>query len=341
MDFALLLISLLLAAILGFAARRASVCTVLAVAEVLSTRRAHILLSFLKTVLWVLAVTLPLIWLMPAGPVTGQGWVLSIHALVGGFLFGVGAGLNGGCAFSTLWKLGTGQLKMLATLAAFTLGAAAYLLLVEAAVLPAADPVPLSYAMPETWAYVLLAGLGLWALWEALRLWRTRPAGSGWKALIFADIYRLSTAAALLGLTSGVLYALHGTWTFTSSLRSGVAGLMGTGAGPSAVRWALFAAMLAGMALAAWQSGAFRLVWRPSRAWARNMAGGLLMGLGAGMAAGGNDVLLLHSIPGLSPHAVPTFAALLLGIACVLTLDRLIRGTFMRVDCGGDRCSAD
>ena len=260
--------------------------------------------------------------------------------MAGGFLFGVGAGLNGGCAFSTLWKLGAGQLKMLATLVAFALGAAAYLLLVEASVLPTYEPVPLPYAMPETWAFALLGGLGVWAVWEVLRLWRTRPAGSGWRALIFADVYRLSTAAALLGMTNAVLYALHGAWAYTSSLRTGVEGLLGTGAGPSAVRWGLFAAVLAGMALAAWQSGAFRLVWRPTRAWASNLAGGLLMGLGAGMAAGGNDVLVLHSIPGLSPHAVPTFAALLLGIACVLTLDRLIRRKALKVDCGGDLCSA-
>ena len=98
--------------------------------------------------------------------------------------------------------------------------------------------------------------------------------------------------------------------------------------------------MLAGVALSAWQRGSFRLDWRPSLSWAGNLAGGLLMGLGAGMAAGGNDVLLLHAIPALSLHALPAYMALIAGIAFVLVVDRLIRGTFMMVDCSGDVCTA-
>ena len=119
MDLALLLLSLSLAGLLGFAAHRSSICTVLAVAEVLSTRRAYMLFSFAKTILWVLAISLPLIWLLPGARASGSGWAISVSILAGGFLFGVGAALNGGCAFSTLWKLGDGQLRMLLTLGSF------------------------------------------------------------------------------------------------------------------------------------------------------------------------------------------------------------------------------
>ena len=340
MDLAFVLFLLFLAAVLGFAAHRSSVCTVLAVAEVLSTRRAYMFLSFVKTILWILAITLPLIWLLPSGRVSGQGWDISIYAVTGGFMFGVGATLNGGCAFSTLWKLGDGQLRMLLTLGAFCLGAAAYVLLVTLSVLSPHEPVPFPYQMPEPWALALLAGLVVWVVWEVLRLWRTRQPGSGWKVLVRSDYYRLSSAAALLGLSNGILYALYGSWAYTSTLHSGIEGLIGTDSGPSAVQWGLFAALLAGMGLSAWQRGSFRLDWRPSLSWARNLVGGLLMGLGAGMAAGGNDVLVLHGIPGLSPHALPTYAALMAGIAVALVMDRLMRGEFMKVDCSGDICAA-
>ena len=47
-------LSLTLGAILGFSAHRAGICTVKAVAEVLTTRRAHFLWSFAKTSLWVM-----------------------------------------------------------------------------------------------------------------------------------------------------------------------------------------------------------------------------------------------------------------------------------------------
>lgn len=60
MSIGIILLSWGLAAILGFAAHRASICTVRAVAEILSTGRAYCLLSFGKAVLWVLAVIFPL-----------------------------------------------------------------------------------------------------------------------------------------------------------------------------------------------------------------------------------------------------------------------------------------
>ena len=62
---ALIAIAILLAAILGFAAHRA-ICTVRAVAEIMSSRGGYMLASIGKSVLWVWAVTIPLFWLMPA-----------------------------------------------------------------------------------------------------------------------------------------------------------------------------------------------------------------------------------------------------------------------------------
>ncbi len=251
----------------------------MAVAEVLSTGRAYMFLIFVKTILWVLAITLPLIWLLPAGRASGHGWVMSINAVTGGFMFGVGATLNGGCAFSTLWKLGDGQLRMPLTLGAFCLGASGSVFLLTSSVLSPHEPVPIPYDAPKPWALALLTGMGVWIVWEAVRLWRTRRPGSGWKALVLSDFYRLSTAAALLGLSNGILYAFYGSWAYTSTLQRGIERLMGAGSGPSAVQLGLFAALLAGMGLSAWQRGSFRFDWRPSLSWARNLVVGLLMGL--------------------------------------------------------------
>ena len=312
----------------------------MAVGEVLSTGRAHMFLSFVRTILWVLAITLPLIWLLPAGRASGHGWEMSINAVTGGFMFGVGATLNGGCAFSTLWKLGDGQLRMLLTLGAFCLGALGYVFLLTTSVLSPHEPVQIPYDAPKPWSLALLAGLGVWIVWEAVRLWRTRRPGSGWKALVRSDFYRLSTAAALLGLSNGILYTFYGSWAYTSTLQRGIERLTGAGSGPSAVQWGLFAALLAGTGLSAWQRGSFRFDWRPSLSWAQNLVGGLLMGLGAAMAGGGNDVLVLHGIPALSPHAVPAYAALIAGIAVALMIGRLVRGKYMKVDCSGDICTA-
>jgi hypothetical protein len=64
------------------------------------------------------------------------------------------------------------------------------------------------------------------------------------------------------------------------------------------------------------------------------------MGFGAALAPGGNDVLLLHSIPMLSAHALPVYGSMIAGIALVLVGMRWLSGVTMRVDCGGDSCAA-
>jgi uncharacterized protein len=336
MTVAILLLSLILAMALGFAAHRSSMCTVLAVAEVLSTGRAHLLASFVKIMLWTLVVTLPLMAWYPEALAARSLWKLSGIAVAGGFVFGVGAMLNGGCAISTLWKLGNGQVRMLVTLAASCVGVWGYTALSQAGALAPHAPASSPYAMPGPWAVVLIAALGLWVVWEMARLWRTRRRGTGFRALVCSDFYRLSTAAALLGLSNGVLYALHGPWAYTNALGREIGSLAGAGAGPSGLIWGLFAAVVAGMAVSAWQRRSFALDWRPCLAWMSNAGGGLLMGLGAGMAAGGNDDLMLHGIPGFSPHALPAYLAMIAGIVLALTVRRRIQGVFTRVDVRDD-----
>src|SRR4051794_13548036 len=97
----LLIFAILLAIVLGFASHRASVCTVRAVAEIMSSRRAYMLASVGKSVLWVWAVSFPFFWLVPSAGSSINGWSLTGMALVGAFLFGLGAPINGGCAYST------------------------------------------------------------------------------------------------------------------------------------------------------------------------------------------------------------------------------------------------
>ena len=51
-----------LAMLVGFAAERASICTVKAVEELMTSRRAFYFLSFAKTVLWAAGISILLIW---------------------------------------------------------------------------------------------------------------------------------------------------------------------------------------------------------------------------------------------------------------------------------------
>ena len=283
---AIWLISILLAATLGFAAHRASICTVRAVTEIVSTGRAYCLASFGKSILWVLAVMMPLLWFDPGTSSKLTGWEWSVWSMLGGLIFGMGAAVNGGCSFSTLARLSDGQLRMLATLAGFGIG-----LLFARAAADAGFPSPRGAARPLIDFLLPIAGvlslaLWIWAGLEARRLWNTRPEGHRLKDLATVHQYRLSTAAMIMGLANGFLYLVHGSWSFTGALRQGIEGVVLAGEASPVVRLTLFVAVFTGMIVSTVQRSSFHLDWKPDRTWSMNCAGGVLMGVGAKLIPG-------------------------------------------------------
>jgi len=115
-------ISLPLAVLLGFTAHRAGLCMVRTVAEIISTRKAYMLVTILKTVLWVMAVSVSIFLFLPDAAAPNQSSAITAAAIIGGFLFGVGAAVNGGCALSTLGHLANGNIWMLTTIFGFCSG---------------------------------------------------------------------------------------------------------------------------------------------------------------------------------------------------------------------------
>jgi uncharacterized membrane protein YedE/YeeE len=334
-----------LALVLGFAAHRASVCTVRAVAEVASSRRGAIFVSIGKSVLWVWVVVLPAFWLVPDLGTGLSGWSLTSFAVLGGFLFGLGAAINGGCAYSTMARFVDGDGKMLAAIAGFSAGIVLFAILAGAQILPRPVPAPALVGsfvpMATLPAVALIVAILTWALYEGLRLWRTRPVGKRIIDLVLAPRYRLSTAALLIGLPGAVLFLMYGAFGYTATFDLIVEGAAGTRPWPSATRTILLLAVLAGMAVSTVQRGSFRLDWRPRTVWLQNLFGGALMGLGTALAPGGNDAVVLYGIPTLSPYAAPAFAAMLAGIAAGLFALRALFAIEARVECRNDIFVAD
>ena len=331
-----------LAGLVGFFADRTSICTVKAVEEMLTTRHAYMLLSFAKTVLWVTGVTVWLVWWLGAAPPAPLGFGIVWPGVMGGVIFGIGAVFNGGCAFATLTRLGNGNLGMIITLSGFAAGVAIY----ELVNLPTVD---IGHVRTAPWielkfgsATALGLALTVWMLWEIVRLWRTAPGVRRW-TLLLAPRYRLSTAAAVIGVSNGILYALLGTWSYTHTLRRSV-GQMVTQVDaaaermPVAMLWWLFIALIVGVLVSAALNRRFALAWRPQTGWHGYFWGGILMGLGAALVPGGNDVLLLNAIPGLSPHALPAYLAMLAGIGIALIVMKWRGGQWQVIDCSGDQC---
>jgi hypothetical protein len=333
---AALLLAGVLAAILGFAAHRASICTVRAVAEIMSSGTAHILLGIGKSVLWVSAITVPVFLLMPSASAGLSGWPLTGTALLGGLVFGVGAAVNGACAYSTLARLADGEGGMLVAAAAFALGVLLYLMLVAGGLIDRPAPAP---AVVGMLGWSLLVGAVLlvpWGIYEVVRLWRTRPAGLAAHALVLAPQYRLSSAAMLIGIAGAAIFLIYGSTSYTVTVQQVVEGFGDARSFPATERWLLLLAILAGMLFSTLQRGSFRLDWRPRPIWLRHLCGGLLMGVGVALTPGGNDALVLYGIPSLSPHALPAFLAMVAGIAVGLWSMRAWFGIEMRVACRHD-----
>lgn len=330
-DYPMLGLGLACAALIGFAAHRASLCNVRAVAEVMTSGTAHLLGSLLQATMWAalmagglsLLAGLPL----PAVPAAASmPW-----ALAGGALFGMGAALNGGCSLSTLHRLADGDLAMLATLAGLVLGVSAWALtLPGAGVFPPGDRA-LVASFWVRWPAGAPWLLGALALWAGTRLGRLRQAAGSGSARDSGTVqpaprYSLPAAAALMGLAAGALYATQGAWSYTNHLRASTLRAWTDSPSPSGAHTALVVALVLGMVLSARLRGP--LAWRhPTRAlaWLRHAAGGLLMGLGAAVVPGGNDTLLLNGLPTLAPQMIGAYLAMLAGIAAVIGLMRLAR----------------
>ena len=329
------LICLILAFVLGFAAHRASICMVRAVAEIQHSRTGYMAASIGKTILWIVLITLPFFWLADSsGPYFG-GWQLTAWAVAGGFLFGAGAGINGACAYSTMTRLMDGEGRMAATVAGFTIGIVAFTMLIDSGRIAAPIPAQTNVGKLIDWAAFIVVGLGILAVYEMVRLWRSRPKGASIGSLILARQYRLSTAAVLIGLAGATIFLLFGSAGYTSTFEVVIQGLFGK-QGPSTGRWILLLAVLSGMLVSSIQRRSFRLDARPRPDWLRHIGGGALMGMGTALAPGGNDVLVLYAIPVLSPHALPAFAAMALGVVVGLFAMRQLFGVEMRVSCRND-----
>ncbi len=336
-----LAVSCVLACILGFAAHRASVCTVRAVAEMTHSRTGYMLASIGKSAMWVFAVTIPVFLLIPQSAANINGWQLTMTAMAGGLLFGIGSGINGACAYSTMARMVDGEVGMLLTVGGFVLGVLGFvgLLGVNAIGRPVATP----GFVPElmTVAPYFGAALLIWVIYEIMRLWRSRPPGSTLRSLALAPQYRLSSAALLIGLASGTIFLLFGSPGYTTTLQQVVEGYFGSRPWPPYGRWVVLGAVMFGMLSSTWQRRSFRIDWKPRWAWLRNIFGGMLMGLGTALLPGGNDALVLYGIPSLSPHALPAYAALIVGIFVALLTMRVLFSVEMRVACRNDVYIAD
>jgi len=322
----ILVMLLVLAFILGFVANRTTLCAVKAVDEILFQGKAKVLASFGKIILWAIGVSIILELGFGIPPSVAPKYALNLQAIFGGLILGTGAVLNGGCALHTLTRLGRGDLGMLISLTGISVSV--FVLNGIKLIIPAISfTSTTSTPGLDTQNRLILSMIILvWMSIEVCRL-LLHFKRSKWRAHMLTDYYQLSAASAILGVCNGVLFAIVGIWTYTHILLTSVTNLASQQNSPAntdhALLWGLTLALLIGITISSFIKGKLTVLIKPKVIWLRYFTGGMLMGLGALLIPGGNDVLLLSAIPGGSPHAIPAYLCMLLGIGISLSIKAL------------------
>jgi uncharacterized protein len=310
----------------GYVAQRGGFCLTRALSNLVLMRettvaRAYVLALVVAVVgTWLLTAVgsyLPMFEFAEQIPVRPFRWLAN---LVGGFVFGIGMVLSGGCSGSTWYRLGEGAVGAWIVLLGFALGATATNVGLLAGVRQTLQEPELSIGdLPVTLytvgatvgvpsgivvALVVLAA-GLWLVRghaEAEhRKWRWPVSGAAMGLVIVLGWYLSSFGSAPVGVTfaenTGHLLTYPLVW-FPNRVTWGMVLLMG---------------VPIGSALAAWRSGEF--AWRlpQARAGVQLFAGGLVMGIGALIAQGCNITQGLTYASTLAVGSLVAFAAMLAG----------------------------
>ncbi len=310
------LITILCVGVMGFAIQRGATCTVAAVDELLSKRRAHRLLAILEASLWVsgglaLAQLGQLAGSMPAG------YAVSVWTVVGGAMLGLGAWVNRACVFGAVARLGSGEWAYAATPVGFYFGCLTVApLFSRPAHFELAEGAPL-FNVATMFAVAFVAFV----------VWRFRPVVSallqpGRVNWLRQKVWAPHAATVVIGVSFVITLLLAGRWAYTDVLAD-VARAMDreTAAGvvtllPVLLLLALYAgALIGGRTAGRWQSArvsAVQLV--------RCFAGGVVMGWGSLLIPGSNDGLILIGIPLLYPYAWLAFASMFGSIALAMRI---------------------
>jgi uncharacterized membrane protein YedE/YeeE len=309
--------SALLAGLLfGYCAQRGAFCLTRALSNWVLMGDTAILRAYvLALAVAIVGVHVLELGLVEAIPVRPFRWLAN---LTGGFVFGVGMILGGGCAGSSWYRLGEGALGAWVVLLGFAIGASAAsvgVLQPVRAILQSVErtvdgqPATLHGALglpPWPVIGVLVVLLGVWLVRNRPvepdhDKWRWPVTGSAIGLVIVLGWY----LSAWAGSPTGITFAANTGHLLTYPM-------VGY---PNRVTWgmALLVGVVLGAALAAWRAGEF--AWKPVPGFSivKLFIGGLLMGAGALVADGCNITQGLTNSATLALGSLTAFAAMLVG----------------------------
>lgn len=107
--------------LIGLVMHRSRFCFVRAFRDPFMTGEAKMVKAVVGSIVIYFAGSSVIKWAYLQEPTMGVYHPFILGSLIGGFIFGIGMLLAGGCASGTLWRVGEGQTKLMVTLVTFTL----------------------------------------------------------------------------------------------------------------------------------------------------------------------------------------------------------------------------
>jgi len=284
----------LLAAALGFALARSNSCTVAATVRLVEDRKADYLLG-----LGVAAATATLLLAMLTLWNPGS-FRLPLHLeigwapILGGMVMGMGALLNKGCMLGSISALGRGNLNYLFTIGGIAISLAAMRRIYE---LPMVGDGMADYG--EARLLPLSVGAALILIGIGLRIALRDRNGS-------------APYLMLAGTVGALLFATNPYWSYLAAVYRGVSGdMFGAMIGADIAAIVLFL----GATFSAWLRDRLDVVGIELKQALACLVGGMAMGVGAQIIPGGNDTLLLWTIPGLATYGIVAYLVMIATIA--------------------------
>lgn len=288
----LFIIALLLIAALGYLAQTTGLCMVRGVNEAVSGKPLFLLaILFSGVFAWVSILIAHVLDI----PIPFISYDVSILAVIGGFLFGLGAAFNNGCGVSTISRLARGHSQMLTTIVGWLIG---WLLFTN--FIPALQPA--NFQISPMWHYGFLFILSIVIVLLVSRFNKNNK--------------KIWLGMLTIGLMASIVFFYEPKWT-PSGLLNGISKSLwnnDSAQWPSTERFILIAGLIGGMVAAALHTRSFKLSLSTWKGYLKHLSAGILMGIGAVTASGGNDSQLLLALPSCSPAGVTTVIFILLGI---------------------------
>jgi uncharacterized protein len=299
--------------LMGFSVNQGSTCAVTAAKELVHQRHGTMLSGFAIAVGTAGVICLPLSWYLGSAVHLAADSGLSWTLVLGAVLLGVGAVVNDACLFGTLSRIGHGEVRFLALPIGLGIG---FWLANRQSVLVAAPAIPNHFAVPSVSGVAVVLGFAI--LLAAAWFW----LGRGGQTHSVRD-WPLRRAMVVLGLCGALLFLFAPGWTYADAVQRAVGpaggnAMMGAMTGVGALI-AAFAA-LAGALVSGIRARSFVLQLPSTITTLRSLIGGVIMAFGGTLIPGGNDTLLLSSVPAATVSGTAAYAVMSLTVPLLLLL---------------------